>query len=130
MVAITTNVVELITAAALDYADGWYQGDAARMERCLHPDLAKRAIFKTPQGQSRLDQMSALTLVKGARAGWGVNTPLDQHVKEVTVLDIYHNIATVKLVMRDWVDYLHIGRFNDEWVIINVLWELNPQEGQ
>jgi AcrR family transcriptional regulator len=33
---------ELITQAALDYFEGWFEGDAARMERALHPELAKR----------------------------------------------------------------------------------------
>ena len=33
-----------IRAAALDYLEGWYAGDAARMERSLHPDLAKRIV--------------------------------------------------------------------------------------
>ncbi|PYS59909.1 MAG: hypothetical protein DMF76_15225, partial [Acidobacteria bacterium] len=33
-----------ITRTALDYIEGWYAGDAARMERALHPELAKRMI--------------------------------------------------------------------------------------
>ena len=33
-----------ITKTALDYIEGWYAGDAARMERALHPELAKRMI--------------------------------------------------------------------------------------
>ena len=33
---------ELITQAVLDYFEGWFDGDVARMERALHPDLAKR----------------------------------------------------------------------------------------
>ena len=28
---------------------------------------------------------------------------------------------------RDWVDYLHIGKVNGEWKIINVLWETKPK---
>ena len=31
-----------ITRTALDYIEGYYDGDAARMERSLHPQLAKR----------------------------------------------------------------------------------------
>jgi hypothetical protein len=27
-----------IRATALDYVEGWYAGDAARMEKSLHPD--------------------------------------------------------------------------------------------
>jgi len=34
---------------ALDYTEGWYAGDAARMERALHPELAKRMYRKTSE---------------------------------------------------------------------------------
>ena len=30
--------------------------------------------------------------------------------------------------MRDWIDYMHIGKFNGKWVIINVLWEHKPKK--
>ncbi len=29
-----------IRQAALDYIEGWYEGNAERMERALHPDLS------------------------------------------------------------------------------------------
>ena len=31
-----------IVTAALDHFNGWYTGDAGRMQRPLHPALAKR----------------------------------------------------------------------------------------
>jgi len=53
-----------IRQTALDYIEGWYEGNAERMERALHPELAKRIVRTNPQNnQSRLDQMSALSLV-------------------------------------------------------------------
>jgi len=36
-----------IRAACLDYIEGWYTADAARMEKALHPDLAKRIVLRT-----------------------------------------------------------------------------------
>ena len=32
-----------IVATALDYFEGWFDGDAGRIERALHPALAKRS---------------------------------------------------------------------------------------
>ncbi len=29
--------------------------------------------------------------------------------------------------MSDWIDYLHLARWNGEWKIVNVLWELKPK---
>ena len=47
---------------------------------------------------------------------------------DVTVLDVFENAASAKIVASDWVDYLHLARWNGEWKIVNVLWELKPQE--
>ena len=116
-----------IRQAALDYIEGWYEGNAERMERALHPELAKRIVRTNPQNnQSRLDQMSAMSLVQGTRRGGGKDTPKERQQKDVTVLDIYENSASVKIVASDWIDYLHMAKFNGRWVIVNVLWELKP----
>ena len=43
-----------IKQTALDYIEGWYEGNAERMERALHPELAKRIVRTNPEGNSRL----------------------------------------------------------------------------
>ncbi|HET9532775.1 MAG TPA: nuclear transport factor 2 family protein [Blastocatellia bacterium] len=116
-----------IRQTALDYIEGWYEGNAERMERALHPELAKRIVRTNPQNnQSRLDQMSAMSLVQGTRRGGGKNTPKERQQKDVTILDVYENAASVKVIASDWIDYLHMAKFNGRWVIVNVLWELKP----
>jgi hypothetical protein len=118
-----------IKQTALDYIEGYYDGNAERMERALSPDLAKRIVFTDPKsGRSRLDQMSAMSLVQGTRARAGRPTPKDKQQKDVTVLDAFENAASVKVVANDWIDYLHVSKFNGRWVIVNVLWELKPQQ--
>jgi hypothetical protein len=115
-----------ITAAALDYIEGWYEGSAERMERALHPDLAKRIVNTNAEGRSSLGQMSAMTLVQGVKRGGGKDTPKEKQQKDVTILDVFGNTASVKVIASDWVDYLHIAKSNGRWVIVNVLWELKP----
>ena len=116
-----------IRQTALDYIEGWYEGNPERMERALHPELAKRIVRTNPQNnQSRLDQMSAMSLVQGTRRGGGRNTPKERQQKDVTILDVYEGVASVKVIASDWIDYLHMARFNGRWVIVNVLWELKP----
>lgn len=117
-----------IRATALDYAEGWYTGDAARMERALHPELAKRIVQTNPQnGRSGLGQQSAMTLVLNTRNGGGKDTPADQMQKDVDILDIFGNAASVRATMSGWIDYMHMAKWNGRWVIVNVLWELKPQ---
>lgn len=123
----TPNENEAIKQTALDYIEGWYEGNAERMERALHPELAKR-IVRTDQksGRSNLGQMSAMTLVQGTRRGGGKDTPKEKQQKDVTILDVFENSASVKVVASDWIDYLHMAKWNGRWVIVNVLWELKP----
>ncbi len=119
---------EAIRKTALDYIEGWYEGNTERMERVLHPDLAKRIVRTNPQGQSRLDQMGAMALVQGVRSGYGKNTPKEKQQKDVVILDVFENAASVKVTMSSWIDYMHIAKFNGRWVIVNVLWELKPEK--
>ena len=128
----TTTVSDTDKAAikqtALDYVEGWYAGDAERMKRALHPDLAKRIVRQDAQANSRLDQMGAMALVQGTRRGFGKQTPKEKQQKDVVVLDVFENAASVKTVMSDWIDFMHLAKFNGRWVIVNVLWEMKPEK--
>jgi hypothetical protein len=122
----TPSDADLIKQTALDYIEGWYEGNAERMERALHPELAKRIVRTDERGRSNLGQMSAMTLVGYTRSGGGKNTPKEKQQKDVTVLDIFGNAACAKVIASDWVDYLQLAKWNGRWVIVNVLWELKP----
>lgn len=116
-----------IRATALDYIDGWWSGDAQRMARALHSHLAKRIVMSDSLGQhSRLGDMTAMELVQNVERGGGRNTPPDQRKSDVRILDIFRNAAVVRIDAGRWIDYLQLGRWNGEWKIVNVLWELRP----
>ena len=113
-----------ITKTALDYIEGFYTGDAARMERALHPQLAKRIMRMDPAtGAPRLDQQDAARLIALTKSRAGMPPPAKQQ-KDVTVLDVYGNAGTVKVVANDWIDYLHVVKWEGRWQIVNVLWEM------
>jgi hypothetical protein len=117
-----------IKATALDYIEGWYAGDAGRMERALHPELAKRNIMTDAASRrSRLIQMSALTLINQTRSGGGTEITPAERRTDVRILDIYQLAASVRVDAGGWIDYMHIGKWNGQWRIINVLWENAPR---
>jgi hypothetical protein len=119
---------DAITRTALDYIEGFYTGDAARMERSLHPDLAKRIMRIDPAtGKPRLDQQDAKRLIAITASRKGTPPPPQQQ-KDVTVLDVFGNAATVKIVANQWVDYLHVVKWEGEWKIVNVLWEMKAAQ--
>lgn len=116
-----------IRATALDYAEGWYEGNGERMARAVHPELVKRIVVSdTATKHSVIQTMGASALVNGARRGWGKQTPADRRQKDVTILDAFGNAASVKVVMADWIDYLQVAKVDGRWVIVNVLWEQKP----
>ena len=118
-----TDLAEIRTMA-LDYIEGWYEGDVARVERSLHPDLARRIVLTDPtHGVDRLDQISAMGMVQLTRCCFG-NVPEDEQQKDITILDVFGDAASLKVEANDWVDYIHAAKFNGRWVIINILWEL------
>jgi len=119
--------LDAIRQTALDYIEGFYDGDGDRMERSLHPELAKRIGHPDPvSGRSHLAEMSALALTQFARGRAARPTPIAEQQKDVTVLDVFENAASARIVASSWVDYLHLSRFNGRWVIVNVLWEMKP----
>ncbi|MGA7412152.1 MAG: nuclear transport factor 2 family protein [Bryobacteraceae bacterium] len=121
-----------IKQTALDYLEGWYECNPERMEQAVHPDLAKRIVIKDVQTRrDRLDEMSALTIVQVTRGDCGGRkTPKESQRKEITILDTYEDMASVKVVFTGWVDYLHMTKFNGRWVIVNVLWHRKPKTEQ
>ena len=117
-----------IRATALDYAEGWYEGNPERMARSLHPELVKRIVVRdTTTGKTVVQGMGASVLVNSTRHGYGKETPKKRQQKEVTILDIFGNAASAKAVMADWVDYMQLGKVDGRWVIVNVLWERKTQ---
>ena len=117
-----------IRQAALDYIEGYYGGDAARMERALHPELAKRIVRADSTGAEWISSMGASQLIAGTRAGYGREIPAAEQKSAVTILDVFRNTASAKIDAGSWIDYLHLARVNGSWVIVNVLWEMVPRE--
>lgn len=111
-----------IKQAALDYVDGFYSSSVERLDKALHPNMQKVTLHTLPTGRTLLDfNGSAFNLKEYASAGLG-GKPAEERMIEVTIFDVFDNIATVKIDSADFLDYAHVARINGEWMIINVLW--------
>jgi hypothetical protein len=115
-----------VKAAATEYIEAWYAGDAQRMEKVLHPELMRRTLRIDPQtGTTYLlfdGSKDFITLTAEHKGKSGATQPAD-----IEVLDIFRNAAMVKVTAASWVDYLQMVRWNGKWVIIDLLWE--PSDG-
>ena len=120
------NDRKAVEKAALDYIEGWYEGNVERMAGCLHPDLQKREIRILSQtGRSQFGLHTASTLIEGTRLGFGKQIPIEERNIRITVFEIFRNIASVKATSKLSTEYLHIVKYNGEWKVLNVLWERN-----
>ncbi|OQX23675.1 MAG: hypothetical protein BWK80_24760 [Desulfobacteraceae bacterium IS3] len=115
-----------VRQAALDYIEGRLEGNAAKVERSIHPELARRGIFINPKtSETCLEQMSAMSLIKTIGIA---GKPKENHKNEVVILDISENTASVRAETPDGVDYLHIAKFNGKWMIVNILRESKSEK--
>ncbi|MBA4138378.1 MAG: hypothetical protein C0518_13800 [Opitutus sp.] len=116
-----------IRATALDYIEGYYTADPERVEKAIFTDIAKRIPMRGPQGRTRVERMSSLELINHAKSGDGKKIPVEQQLKEVKILDVFENIASIRVDAASWVDHMQLAKLGDRWVVVNVLWQLKPR---
>lgn len=116
-----------IEATCFDYIDGQLEGNPARVARSLHPDLAKRAVLgETADEKLGLRRMSKEELVTLTKQGV-LKTPKEQWNRSCRILDVTDTAASVRLETPWFVDYFHMGKFGERWVIVNALWYSKPR---
>jgi len=110
---------DLIKQTVLDYFDGWFDGDAGRMERALHPGLAKRSL--EDDGWS-LDETTAEWMIDATKRGVGrERDPVDRQIV-LLVEDIHDNIANATVRSAVYREYVQLVRTSEGWKIVNALW--------
>ena len=115
---------DLILVAARDYIESWLDGDADRMARCLHPDLVKRSVeVDAESGAAVVETLSREDMVNATAAGYGRRY---ERPYELTILDAFEDVATVRVFSSVYMDYLHVARFGESWLLVNVLWQRRP----
>jgi hypothetical protein len=113
---------DAIVATVRNYWEGWFDGEAERMERAVHPGLAKTGVVIDVSGPRVTGSMTAADMIKWTRAGEGVaEKPADTGF-EITITDVYHEIATATVRSGIYREYLHLAKTPDGWRIVNALY--------
>ena len=107
-----------IERAVLDYFDGWFDGDAERMERALHPELAKRTL----QGDA-LAADTAQEMIDATAAGIGKRQDVPDRAIRIEIVDVSGTIASVVVRSAVYLEYVHLARTSEGWKIVNALWQ-------
>jgi hypothetical protein len=109
-----------VVATVRDYWEGWFEGDAERMERALHASLTKTGVRVDASGAPATESMTAADMIGWTRDGEGVTE--QDFASDVTINDLYHGIATVTVHSGIYREYLHLVKTPAGWKILNALY--------
>lgn len=116
------------------YVDGWYAGDAKRIETATHPDLIRRKpALSGTDGAIQLEEIDKLGLLAAARSGLGRRAPAEDRKRMTTEVLDQRSVSALALVETGGTfSYLQLVRNAGRWQVLNVLWEpkLSADEGR
>jgi hypothetical protein len=112
-----------IERTILDYFEGWFDGDTARMKRALHPELAKRPGRVDHSLAGRLGTLTAQEMIERTGAGVGKTRDVPDRRIEIDVVDVFDDIASATVRSAVYYEYVHLVRTLDGWKIVNTLWQ-------
>src|SRR5947209_9720854 len=127
MNTMTKTDQEAVKEAVLDYVEGVYGTDPTRIERSVHPDLAKRGFFvegkKATESTMSFTEFIEHTKTYNKDGKFPPDAP-----KEIIIYEVLDHTATVKLIAAWGIDYMHLAKYNGRWLIVHVLWQTHPQD--
>ena len=120
-----------VRRAALDYVEGFYEGDSTKHVRSVRPDVFKYG-FWLPRDSTRYQgaQMpwsEFLSYTRRMRSR-GATTPATAP-KEIELLDVLDQTAAVKVTATWGTDYLLVGKYHGRWMVSSVLWQSKQRAG-
>ena len=110
-----------VRATVTDYIEGYYSGDAARMEKTLHPHYLKHVLH----GNIPMREKTASQIMQDVRSEGTPDLPQAERTEQISVLDVSGNIASTKLVTPHWVDYITLSKSDGQWKILSVVQRIN-----
>jgi putative lumazine-binding protein len=111
-----------IRSCLLDYFEGWFDGDVDRMDRALHPGLAKHAIGQDRDRSETLDVTTKDEMVEATRLGAGRQRDSSDRAIRIDILSVSGDIACVSVHSTVYVEYALLARTSDGWRITGTLW--------
>jgi hypothetical protein len=122
---VTPATRDSVRRAALDYLEGFYEGDTAKLQRSLNPQLFKYGFWKAKDATryegERMTYEQAIAYAARVRAS---NRPAPATApKVVELLDVLDQTAAAKVTAWWGTDYLLLGQQDGRWMIYQVLWQ-------
>jgi hypothetical protein len=115
-----------VSAAALDYIEGFYEGDTIKLTRSIRPEVykfgfgwsAKERKFEPGEQMTWQEILSYAGRVRSSTRKTPATAP-----KGVQVLEVMDQTAAAKVTAWWGTDYLLLAKFDGRWMITHVLWQ-------
>jgi len=120
---------EAVKRAVLDYVEGFYEGDSAKLARSIRPEVYKFGFWKARDS----------TRYAGTQMTWPEFFSYARNVKQnnrqapptaskrVELYDVQDQTASAKLTASWGTDYLLLGKYDGKWMISSVMWQSVPR---
>ncbi len=120
---------DAVRRAAMDYIEGFYEGDSTKLVRSVSPEVRKNGYARgradSTYRASAMPYPDFMRFAAGVRAGR--NRPPADAPRRVELFDVQDQTASVKVTAWWGTDYLLLGKENGRWMITHVLWQSAPR---
>jgi hypothetical protein len=119
---------EAVRRAVLDYVEGFYEGDSAKLGRSVRPEIFKYGFWRARDSTRYTgEQMKYQEFFDYARRVKQNNRQAPPTApKTVEVYDVQNQTASAKLTASWGTDYLLLGKYDGKWMISSVMWQSPP----
>ncbi len=111
-----------IRACLLDYFEGWFDGDPVRMDRALHPLLAKHAFRVDKTRSDTPDVTTRDEMIELTRQAVGRQRDVPDRAIRIEVLAVSGDIASAMVHSAVYVELALLARTREGWRITATLW--------
>jgi hypothetical protein len=115
---------EAIRSVVADYVQGWFDGDAGRMSRALHPEFVKRCRGIERDDPDALETLLAQDMIDATADGEGRREDAADRQIEIVIDHLSGGIASAECFCHRYVDLLQLVEMPDGWKIVNAVWRL------
>jgi len=115
---------DAVRLAVMDYVEGWFDGDAGRMQQALHPEFVKRCRGIEGDDPDALETLSAQEMIDATAGGAGRREDAPDRLIDIRIDHLSGGIASVQCFCHRYVDILHLIEMPDGWRIVNAAWRL------
>jgi hypothetical protein len=92
----------------------------------VHPNLVKSGFYRKEASGPYIEAPMTYEELVRLAGNWNKEKKRNTSIKEVVVLDVLDQTASVKVVAAWGVDYMHLGKYDGTWKITQILWQSHP----